>query len=935
MLKIIKYNNKLAVEKYFQQMDAVHESWIIANLKTKQELQKKILKTKGFYLDTSVIRIRDFWIHFFNTHYPEYKIISNETYHILVKNILEKYKDQIQIQVIDYEKKCQDLNYFINLLLDPSFDLDSERFVEWLNQFERRQYQLKSSLLVNRLIVGFLLRQKSIPYEWVSSFLHASGVQMSTLKQNKIYFDLGSEISMKEAEFIYELSKEKEVIVFESEYAINQRYHFLLKPYEYLNSKVTKAQIEIAKEERLQPQVTLKKFSNSLAECRDVVGQVAEWISKGVSLEEIQILAPQIELYWPMLEPLFKVQGIPLLKNKVFKVISLPQLQVIFAKIRFYQRRASAADLEKLLFLNQSKSYCSYQEFKNIFSSPFYAFSDLLERLKENIPSLLANDFKIEIEALNLDQELSREEFFVKFAFLFEDHLQGEIFDYVLSELFKGSHESLVLSGNDWFEWLILSLQRLEVKIDAQATGVRIDSLLSSHSFNVKYVYVLGVDDTYFSNTHDMDIEPEDILSLASELGFYLDHPDYNFRAYELETVKERTTQELILSYALRDLKGEISNPSAIWQKLAFDQKITEKSVDLYKSTQWDEYQKASPELYFKTLNPAYDWNYFLKDHDLERYPVIATENTYNLSPSAVKSFGECSFKFYMQKELGMDDVDIEEIDISSKDKGLWYHRIYQLIVENWESFYREWKICDSESAQIILLKEKFEKEVPKTVSKNFWDKVHKRYYTSLIKFIEHETQLQEAFPSLQTLQCEAKWQIFYDSESQTWSKEKPSKGFLFKGTIDRVLFHKQTGRAWVIDYKLGAAQALSHGNWSKEEAWQLAFYTFAVEKGWLESLSSSPVELAQYWVVNKWKIKKGYIDRDQSLLTIHDKFLFASKKDLISSDEKQALLEKFSEYLQSKVLGIQERKYRPLPKDDKQCKKCQWSLTCRAPHLS
>ncbi|MCB0367997.1 MAG: hypothetical protein KDD45_00815 [Bdellovibrionales bacterium] len=157
MLKIIKYSDKKTVEKKFDNISIFESSWIIPNLKTKNELQKKILQKSDFYINTTVMRIRDLWTHIFNSELPEYKIISNETYQILVKNILNQYKEQIDIDLVDYEKKCRDLNYFSNLILDNSFDLKSERFQDWLSVSERRNFKLKSELLVNKLITDILL----------------------------------------------------------------------------------------------------------------------------------------------------------------------------------------------------------------------------------------------------------------------------------------------------------------------------------------------------------------------------------------------------------------------------------------------------------------------------------------------------------------------------------------------------------------------------------------------------------------------------------------------------------------------------------------------------------------------------------------------------------------------------------------------------------
>lgn len=928
MFEIIRYNNKEVVEKYFDQIDIVNSSWVIPNLKTKNDLQKRLLESKNFFLNSTVIRIRDLWTHIFNVEENDYKIISNETYLILVKNILEKYKQQIQIEVVDYEKKCKDLNYFVSLILDDSFDLSSERFTEWLELIDRRKFQLKSELLVNKLIAQILINQKTIPFEWVTTLLQNKSLELDYINQKKIYFDLGSEISQKEAELIYQISKFKDVVVFESNYALDERYKYLLKPYEYLNAQCAKEHKSLETVNLKPAEINLRQFSNSVAECRDVVGQVKEWLELGILPEQIQILAPQIEMYWSQLEPLFKLEKISVQKNQVFKILSLPQVQRLISKVKFIQSQATSYDLEKLLFLNNSDSSFNYQSIRNLFSSPFLNFSDLLAKMQEIMPELVAKEFPESIQEVNLLQEMSREQFLAKFSFMFESELTREQFDFLIPELLKGTSEGLLLPLNDWFEWLKLSLVRLEMKIETNSEGIKVDSLMSSQSFNVDYVYVFGADDSYFSQRHDYEIEPDDILSLANDLGYHLDHPDYNFRSYELETVKEKTKKELILSYAKNSIAGEITNPCFMWQKLAFENKILEKHADLHKTTEWDKLLTINPEVFFKSLNKDYDYRNYEKDEDLDKYEALATPNQFNLSPSSVKNYSECSFKFFMERELRLNESDIEEIDISNKEKGLWFHKIFQKILDDEQTFIKFWLENESDEQRSSLLRERFENDLPNTVSKEFWQKVSNRYLSSVAKFIEHELVLRKEFPQLKTVFCEAKWSVYFDLAQQKWSKEKPDKGFLLKGTIDRVLLNQNTNKAWVVDYKLGASQAVTHNNWLKDNHWQLLFYSLAVENGWLDDFKYD-VELAQFWVINKWDLKKGFA------LDVNNSWLLTSKKNFIAAEEKKDLFLQFEKNIFETLNEITTRKYIPKPKDEKTCKRCDWSLLCRAPHLN
>lgn len=909
MLEIIKYNNKKIVEKHFAEMDTVSNSWVIPNLKTKTELQEKNLKEKGYNLSSTILRIRDLWTSIFHREFNEYKIISNETFLILVKNILEKYKTQIQLDLIDYQKKCKDLNYFIGMILDDSFDLNSERFIEWMDVFDRRKFQLKSELLVNQLIAKILINQKTIPFDWVTTLLQNKTLDLTYFKQSKFYFDLGSEISHKEAELIYQISKTKDVLIFEADYGFNHRYDYLLKPYEYLNSKCSKEFKKKITEEISEKSIQLRQFSNSVAECRDVVGQVKEWLIQGIPPEKIQILAPEIEMYWRQLSPLFRLEKVPVKKDKVLPVVSLPQVQRMMAKIKFYQKTATAVDLEKILFLNSSKNQYPYQQMRSLFSSPFLTYNELIAKLIEYLPGFIEKELGSGFanQHLNPEEEVTLENFLNKFSNLFESELNQEQFDFIITQLLAENSSTILFPVNDWFEWLKLSLYQMEMKLEENSVGIKIDSLMSSQSFPADYVYVLGAEETHFSQQHRYQIEPLDILSLASDLGYYLDHPEFNFKSYELETIKEKTNKEMIFSYAQRDLLGEITNPCFLWQRMAFENKILEKHRDIQKQTTWDQYQKMDPLVFVKKAN---------SNEGGVNYET-------SLSPSSIKKYIDCSFKFFMEKELKLNETDIEEIDISSKEKGLWYHHVFQKIIEDQNIFFSFWQENNSDEQRRNFLQQHFEKEIPPTVSKDFWRVVSKKYYQSVTKFIDHELTLKRNHPGLSTYQCEAKWAVYFDLQNQKWANEKPEKGFLLKGSIDRILIDEKTQKAWVIDYKLGSSQALTFQNWLKEDHWQLLFYVLAVEKGWVENLKRE-VELAQFWVINKWNIKKGFAFEPDQI-----------RKNLISAEEKKELFLDFEKKLIILLNEMLLHKYIPQPKEEEICKRCDWSKLCRAPHLN
>jgi hypothetical protein len=70
-----------------------------------------------------------------------------------------------------------------------------------------------------------------------------------------------------------------------------------------------------------------RRFQTALAECKDAVAQVREWLESGAEPREIAIVAPDIEVVWPMLAMHFDVEGIPVKKSRVARLHSFLTVQ--------------------------------------------------------------------------------------------------------------------------------------------------------------------------------------------------------------------------------------------------------------------------------------------------------------------------------------------------------------------------------------------------------------------------------------------------------------------------------------------------------------------------------------------------------------------------------------------------------------------------------
>ncbi|MFN7903614.1 MAG: hypothetical protein ACK5P5_00370, partial [Pseudobdellovibrionaceae bacterium] len=64
--------------KYFQDFNQTDHTWIVSNIRSKIELQEKIMEAHGHFQGDSILRISEFWKILLARHYPEKKIIPDD-----------------------------------------------------------------------------------------------------------------------------------------------------------------------------------------------------------------------------------------------------------------------------------------------------------------------------------------------------------------------------------------------------------------------------------------------------------------------------------------------------------------------------------------------------------------------------------------------------------------------------------------------------------------------------------------------------------------------------------------------------------------------------------------------------------------------------------------------------------------------------------------
>src|SRR5207253_3031441 len=94
----------------------------------------------------------------------------------------------------------------------------------------------------------------------------------------------------------------------------HNEFKYLLQPYEYLRPQaaqvllITTPVLAVAATETL-------RLSGMLAEVKSTCSQIRAWLEAKVPPSQIAVIAPDIEMYWPVLSAYLEQEGIPFQKD--------------------------------------------------------------------------------------------------------------------------------------------------------------------------------------------------------------------------------------------------------------------------------------------------------------------------------------------------------------------------------------------------------------------------------------------------------------------------------------------------------------------------------------------------------------------------------------------------------------------------------------------
>lgn len=928
MLKIVQLENRHDIQKVLDGFDPGKETWIVSDLKSKFEVQNYLLKKNGYYTDSQVLRISDFWSALFARVYPKIKIISSDFASLVLKNFLQKNSEAIAVNSNSYRAVMKYIDLLAPILLHPNGD---EQINAWFLENEQAVINWKDWYLVSKVCVKYFLSLDLVLPSWIPSLLQRDN-HFEKIWSRNIILDLGSEITRVEAENFRALSRFIDVKIIQPHPKWSSDYSYLLKAYDDLSSHTKdiqkfdwNASQEIDSNKKM---IHVLRFSGMLAEVKQATAQVRNWVESGIPLNSIGIIAPDIELYWPVLSSYLQEEGIAIQKEITTKYISLPQVSTWLSNLRSQYSLVNNFDLENAFYKMSASENLRYEEFQALFIN-LYGREDLSRH--EEIKRIFQSP-----EQLN--KKLKLDEFIYLIAMNWQFSLEDGILENLLKEILKKVPPQTELSMTDWIVYLESVSSQKEIKIsEANSLGITVVPLMSAHTIALNHRIFLGLSEEQLQTSSKISIPAQDVFSISNQLGFYLENPEQNFREFELRWIAESNSQEDIYCFPVTDFTGRILTPCQFWlDRDILKSKHEGDSLFLPQLTVWDSWSQADAQLLASYRGkPQEQVNSFLTNLEVDRgqqaLPTLSQMPDFHLSPTAIEDYLKCPFIFASKKIFKLKDLPEMDLDADRRTKGSIIHALFDKLTQEPMEFER------TEADLSVLLDQIYENSKVKMGEEKIWKSLKNKYIKLAQRFLATEKEWRKLFPKTKTVGREKDFVVYYDyasahflNEEQVQHVEDRKKTIKIIGKIDRI-DTDQDNHFIVIDYKSSAASLSSYPQWFDKKEMQLLFYMWIIENNFIQDIHGQTVA-SHYYSIKDLSRQKGFQDEEFS----GSLFPPAGRKSFKGNIKaKEELLQHFEVVLKESIGDIKAGLIEPTPFDKDICKSCEWSRLCRITHQS
>jgi ATP-dependent helicase/nuclease subunit B len=909
MHQLIGAKNSTDKLKLFSEFQPESGTWVVSDLQSKWHLQKQLLSQHGRLEERAVMRATELWRHLAFQLLPAVRILSHELAQTL-------FWDWIQPMKLPWARSPQSVSVLLNqmqmwmsVFSDPRhaeimaqwFEANPESYVRWGHWFElcaeiwsRCE---ERGLVMMSWLPAVLLNQDLSQLQW----------------SRELTFDLGSQISQVEGLLLRELARHFTVRVIYPEAPWASLMRGALRPYEEL------MQESYAGDPQWQPPVInelrMRRYSTSLAEVKDAVHLVRQWLEQGVPPLQIALVAPDIEGYWPVLQMYFEQEGVPVNKALSAKLGSFSEMAHWVASLRTAFQRITSSDLEMHFFAAPERPKLAFDEFRVLFSHVYDARD--LERASRYFQEAPGKP----LETMTLLEFLPLSLQHWSAANSSERLLQ------LLQILSQEVPRDLELSPHQWLSYVEGLLARRDVNLGAASdAGVWCVSVSSSEWLESSHAIFLNLSEGALRRVDSSPVSMGETQKIFTDTGFAIGTTDRQELEFELLWFLQRQRQELQLNFSATDFLGSVQTPSRFWMWAGFinDQLLTEAQAP--GRTRWDQIQRLDLDGLARLRGYSEAHQLGLQvglQRDLTNQPTTwGTPREVRVSASSLERFWHCPFTFAAARLLKLNDNPVLDLDLDRRTRGQLLHALAEELSQ--EPLRWEWSDVELHT----LIDEVRARQNILVADERLWPAVRAQHLRLARLFLQFEKQWRERFPQARTVGREVAFLCYWDMTQAAPSAEVSP--VTLAGRLDRVDQDSQ-GRYALVDYKASSGGLTNWSSWIKNYDVQMALYAQLLEQGLVE-LPAAPVVAANYYVIKDSDRRKGYHVKDvgSELYSSEDKLY-----NFISIEQKQSMHQQLREQIQLALNQIIKGELNPQPREMGTCDSCSWRTLCRAPHLN
>ena len=895
MLKVVSLSHSDQKFEFLSSFDEKEQTWLVSDLRSKLDLQAQLLKRAPGFEDHSVLRASELWRLFLRRLRPELRIAPREfilswlTHHLKKSARLEP-NGLLQPQSAKSFLALMDL--FVPIFVDP---LGPSRLGEFFDQNPTAADRWKSWSELSFALFQVIMKEKWVLASWIPAILQQEP-DLEKIWNRPLWVDLGAGIRQSEAELFKRLAKTIDVTAFTPNLEAKEQFQFLLEPSRDLFDSAD--QKEIKKGRPVTGRIECLRFSGPLAEIKNCVAQIRQWLSEGLSPEKIAVVAPEVENYWPLLEPFFEQEGLPIQKDAVVRLQSWPSMAGWIARLRLRTGQVTFSEAE--MGLNTDELSLRFEKFKALFRHALEL--EDLERGDE-----LKNFFlrgQIPFEDLDLEQ------FMAWAARDWRDLENWEGFEIVLKEFLQSVPLDVKMDAASWLSYLESLLVKKEVRLkSSDLSGIAFLNLSSVEGLQFEKRIFLGLTEADFKPQTTALVAAHEFNRLGWDYGYFLDHPEQSLLNFELQWALQTPSSEDLLCFPATSFSGAAQAPHPLWI-----QKGGSEKVHLPLPTRWDEVQNSGQKLNAKAQ----------RDLGILEEAPLSLLQTPRFSISAVEKYRTCSFQFAAERVFHLLDLPDRDLDLDPRSKGSFAHKIFENLTD-------EPRRYDQSPAELRELLEKIKLELDLQYEGPFWEIEKERHLQLAQRFLSFEKDWAQKYPQAKIEAREKTFSFFFDPKSEAFQSQEGEGLVAIRGTIDRVETDSQ-GWKLVVDYKRRHDTKQSFAHWIDKNFLQLGFYAWVLDRGFVEGLSPGKVGGAVTFAYQVLEKRRGLV-----LPEIVGRLAPKMEPKEASSDLKEKYFGEFEvllkQVLKSALNG--EVKAFPFRGDLTICEQCRWSRVCRAPHLN